>query len=108
MSRHGSHNVCNGSVRSHFCRVYHILHGEVTGIVRVSDSISFIRKIFRRVFHCFVDIETAAAEEDKILSGVTFALSGFKNPYRAELRDKATALGARYAPDWGPSCTHLM
>ena len=58
-------------------------------------------------FHSFIDVETAA-EEDKVLTGVTFALSGFKNPYRGELRDKATALGARYAPDWGPSCTHLM
>ena len=56
------------------------------------------------LFCCCVE----STEEDKVLSGVTFALSGFKNPYRGELRDKATALGAHYAPDWGPSFTHLM
>ena len=66
----------------------------------------YSEKIFRSL-PFFIDVETAS-EEDQILSGVTFALSGFKNPYRGELRDKATALGAHYAPDWGPSCTHLM
>ena len=43
-----------------------------------------------------------------IQKGVRFALSGFKNPYRGQLRDKALAMGAKYEPDWGPSCTHLV
>ena len=46
--------------------------------------------------------ESSPKDDDisTILSGVTFALSGFKNPYRSELRDKATELGAHYKPDW--------
>ena len=40
--------------------------------------------------------------------GVTFALSGFKNPLRGELRDKGLALGAMYKPQWEKGCTHLM
>ena len=35
-----------------------------------------------------------------ILPGVTFTLSGFKNSYRSELRDKATELRTHYKPDW--------
>ena len=35
-----------------------------------------------------------------ILSGVTFTLSGFKDPYRSELRDMATDLRKHYKPDW--------
>jgi DNA-repair protein XRCC1 len=45
---------------------------------------------------------------NNIMKGVRFALSGFKNPYRGELRDKALAMGAKYEPDWGPNCTHLV
>ena len=41
-------------------------------------------------------------------SGVVIALSGFKNPFRGELREKALEMGAKYEADWGPSCTHLM
>ena len=43
-----------------------------------------------------------------IMAGVTFALSGFKNPLRGQLRDKALAMGAKYEPDWGPHCSHLV
>lgn len=45
---------------------------------------------------------------EDIMRGVVFVLSGFKNPYRTELRDKAIAMGARYEGDWGPGCTHLV
>ena len=43
--------------------------------------------------------ESSPKDDDisTILSGVTFTL---KNPYRSELRDKATELGAHYKPDW--------
>ncbi len=44
----------------------------------------------------------------KLMEGVTFVLSGFQNPFRGELRDKALEMGAKYKPDWGPGCTHLM
>lgn len=37
-----------------------------------------------------------------------FVLSGFQNPFRAELRDKALSMGARYRPDWTPDSTHLI
>ena len=41
-------------------------------------------------------------------NGVIFALSGFKNPFRGELREKAMEMGAKYEPDWSPKCTHLV
>eukprot|EP00794_Sanderia_malayensis_P011119 gene11119-12289_t len=44
----------------------------------------------------------------QLLRKVVFALSGFKNPERGNLRDKAVAMGAEYRPDWGPGCTHLI
>ncbi|XP_061097874.1 DNA repair protein XRCC1 isoform X1 [Conger conger] len=45
---------------------------------------------------------------NRILEGVVVVLSGFQNPFRGELRDKALALGARYRPDWTPDATHLI
>nr|XP_044989955.1 DNA repair protein XRCC1 isoform X2 [Jaculus jaculus] len=47
-------------------------------------------------------------ELGKILQGVVVVLSGFQNPFRSELRDKALELGARYRPDWTPDSTHLI
>uniref|UniRef100_A0A915I8Z2 BRCT domain-containing protein n=1 Tax=Romanomermis culicivorax TaxID=13658 RepID=A0A915I8Z2_ROMCU len=46
----------------------------------------------------------------RLFSGVTFVLSGFENPYRSELRDKAIEMGAKYQPDWSSNgrCTHLI
>ena len=44
----------------------------------------------------------------RLMEGVTFAMSGFQNPYRAELRQKAVDMGAIYKGDWGKGCTHLM
>ncbi|XP_076366956.1 DNA repair protein XRCC1 isoform X2 [Tachypleus tridentatus] len=45
---------------------------------------------------------------NQIMKKVVFVLSGFQNPFRSELRDKACALGARYKGDWDDSCTHLV
>ncbi|KAI5622900.1 DNA repair protein XRCC1 [Silurus asotus] len=44
----------------------------------------------------------------RIMEDVVFVLSGFQNPFRAELRDKALAMGARYKPDWTADSTHLI
>ena len=40
--------------------------------------------------------------------GVVFVMSGFVNPERGNLRDKALQMGAQYRQDWGKGCTHLM
>ena len=40
--------------------------------------------------------------------GVVISLSGFQNPLRSELREKALEMGAEYKPDWEKGCTHLM
>ncbi len=44
----------------------------------------------------------------KILDGVVFVLSGFKNPFRGKLREKGVEMGGVYQADWDPSCTHLV
>ncbi|KAM9723375.1 DNA repair protein XRCC1 [Menidia menidia] len=44
----------------------------------------------------------------KIMEGVVFVLSGFQNPFRGELREKALDMGAKYRPDWTPDSTHLI
>lgn len=44
----------------------------------------------------------------RIMEGVVFVLSGFQNPFRGELRDRALEMGAKYRPDWTPDSTHLM
>uniref|UniRef100_A0A4W5NTC3 DNA repair protein XRCC1 n=1 Tax=Hucho hucho TaxID=62062 RepID=A0A4W5NTC3_9TELE len=45
---------------------------------------------------------------NKIMEGVVFVLSGFQNPFRGDLRDKALAMGAKYCSDWTPDATHLI
>jgi len=45
---------------------------------------------------------------NKILSHVVFAISGFQNPKRSEIRNKGLEMGAKYKPDWEASCTHLI
>lgn len=45
---------------------------------------------------------------NRILGGVVFVLSGFQNPFRGELREKAIEMGAKYRPDWTPDSTHLI
>lgn len=44
----------------------------------------------------------------KLMEKVVFVLSGFQNPLRGELRDKAQEMGAKYKADWEPGCTHLI
>lgn len=43
-----------------------------------------------------------------LLQGTVFVLSGFQNPFRSELRDKALEMGGKYRPDWTPDSTHLI
>ncbi|MEQ2232355.1 hypothetical protein ILYODFUR_010325 [Ilyodon furcidens] len=45
---------------------------------------------------------------NRLMDGVVFVLSGFQNPYRGELREKAIEMGAKYRPDWTPDSTHLI
>uniref|UniRef100_A0A8C6S4T9 DNA repair protein XRCC1 n=1 Tax=Neogobius melanostomus TaxID=47308 RepID=A0A8C6S4T9_9GOBI len=45
---------------------------------------------------------------NRIMEGVVFVLSGFQNPFRGELREKAIEMGAKYKPDWTPDSTHLI
>lgn len=45
---------------------------------------------------------------NRIMEGVVFVLSGFQNPFRGELREKAMEMGAKYRPDWTPDSTHLI
>ncbi|XP_060708635.1 DNA repair protein XRCC1 isoform X2 [Hemiscyllium ocellatum] len=47
-------------------------------------------------------------EFHRILERTVFVLSGFQNPFRSELRDKALEMGAKYRSDWSPDCTHLI
>lgn len=56
--------------------------------------------------HAKIDRETKPF--NRLLEGVTFAISGYQNPSRGELRSKACAMGAKYRPDWDNTCTHLM
>ena len=39
---------------------------------------------------------------------VVFAMSGYANPKRGQIRDRAKEMGAVYKPDWTDDCTHLM
>ncbi|KAK7887003.1 hypothetical protein WMY93_026624 [Mugilogobius chulae] len=50
----------------------------------------------------------AKPQKDKSRSGVVFVLSGFQNPFRGELREKALEMGAKYRPDWTQDSTHLI
>ena len=45
---------------------------------------------------------------NEFLKGVNFAISGFQNPLRGEIRQKALDMGAKYHGDWNSSCTHLV
>lgn len=44
----------------------------------------------------------------EIMKDVMFVMSGFVNPERGNLRDKALQMGAQYKQDWGKGCTHLI
>ncbi|ESN98732.1 hypothetical protein HELRODRAFT_188891 [Helobdella robusta] len=44
----------------------------------------------------------------RLMDDVRFVLSGFQNPLRSQLRDKALDMGAKYEADWSKNCTHLI
>ncbi|XP_071959331.1 DNA repair protein XRCC1-like isoform X2 [Antedon mediterranea] len=44
----------------------------------------------------------------QLMEGVVFVISGFQNPHRSDIRDKALEMGAKYKGDWGKGCTHLI
>lgn len=43
-----------------------------------------------------------------LLKGVVLTISGIINPERANIRQMALNMGAKYRPDWDNSCTHLI
>ncbi|EDS37514.1 DNA-repair protein XRCC1 [Culex quinquefasciatus] len=45
---------------------------------------------------------------NKLLEKVVLVISGIQNPDRANLRNQALAMGAKYKSDWDSSCTHLI
>ncbi|XP_065303680.1 DNA repair protein XRCC1 [Dermacentor albipictus] len=45
---------------------------------------------------------------EELMRGVVFVLSGFQNPLRSQIRDRALEMGAKYKADWDRSCTHLV
>ncbi|XP_075586320.1 DNA repair protein XRCC1 isoform X2 [Dermatophagoides farinae] len=45
---------------------------------------------------------------EKLFDNVVFVLSGYQNPIRMELKQKALAMGAHYKPEWNSNCTHLI
>lgn len=54
------------------------------------------------------DRRTINVPFDRIMSKVVFVLSGYVNPQRSELRDKAIEMGAKYKQNWESNCTHLI
>lgn len=45
---------------------------------------------------------------NKLFEGVEIVISGYENPGRGDVRDKALAMGARYNGNWSRSSTHLI
>jgi len=54
------------------------------------------------------EIKRNKIDKSQLMKNVVFILSGFQNPLRSELRNKATTMGAIYNDDWDETCTHLM
>jgi len=54
------------------------------------------------------NLDNSSVSFDEIMKGVVFVMSGFVNPERGTLRDKALQMGAQFRPDWGKGCTHLI
>ncbi len=52
--------------------------------------------------------DESSTSKKPALNGVIFALSGFQNPLRSQIRDQGIKLGAKYRPDWTDDCTHLV
>ncbi|CAH8845963.1 unnamed protein product [Trichobilharzia szidati] len=53
-------------------------------------------------------MKPSQSASNKPLSHVIFTLSGYQNPLRSQIRDKALELGAKYRQDWTTDCTHLI
>ncbi|XP_055636700.1 DNA repair protein XRCC1 [Toxorhynchites rutilus septentrionalis] len=45
---------------------------------------------------------------NKLLENVVLVISGIQNPDRANLRNQALGMGAKYKSDWDSNCTHLI
>jgi DNA-repair protein XRCC1 len=45
---------------------------------------------------------------NELMENVHFCISGFQNPLRGDIRQKALEMGARYKGDWDSSSTHLI
>lgn len=43
-----------------------------------------------------------------LLDDVVLVISGIENPERANIRNTALLMGARYKGNWDNTCTHLM
>lgn len=52
--------------------------------------------------------KTQTKRLETLMANVVFVMSGYENPLRSQLRDKAIAMGAKYATKWDSNCTHLM
>jgi len=64
-----------------------------------------------RMMLCVAETEASGSSLQSVhmlMKKVVFVLSGFENPERSNLRDKAIEMGATYKPDWTKECTHLM
>jgi hypothetical protein len=60
------------------------------------------------IYHLTLFCIFLAIDKSQLMKNVVFVLSGFQNPLRSELRNKATAMGGIYNDDWDETCTHLM
>lgn len=67
---------------------------------------SSARKVETKVKKCKVKKRNVSYRN--ILNNVTFALSGYQNPERGNIRDLGLAMGARYEGSWNHKCTHLI
>ncbi|TPX38567.1 hypothetical protein SeMB42_g06657 [Synchytrium endobioticum] len=52
--------------------------------------------------------KNARAPLARQMAGVSFVISGLVNPERAEVRDMALEMGAKFEPNWRSFCTHLI
>ncbi|VDP27977.1 unnamed protein product, partial [Schistosoma margrebowiei] len=97
VNHHSSSKASTSSHQSHAK-----LSSTNTGIIRSSQS-SRISKNNEE----YKQSKTLHSTQ-KPLSNVILTLSGYQNPLRSQIRDKALELGAKYRQDWGPDCTHLI
>jgi DNA-repair protein XRCC1 len=68
----------------------------------------FAKKQAEKKLKANLSDENQTNDQSQIMKNVIFVLSGFQNPLRSELRNKATSMGAIYNEDWDEKSTHLM